>query len=69
LNESGDWIGVASKTFGQLLVWEWQSETYAMKQQGHYYDMTCVAYSPDGQYIATGGQDGKVKYLHFYNFS
>jgi periodic tryptophan protein 2 len=48
-----------------LVVWEWQSETYAMKQQGHFNNMTCLDYSSDGQYIATGGEDGKV---HF-NFS
>jgi WD40 repeat protein len=41
-------------------VWEWQSETYVMKQQGHFNNMTCFAYSPDGQYIVTGGEDGKV---------
>ena len=32
-----------------------------MKQQGHSSEMSCLAYSPDGQYIVTGGEDGKVK--------
>ena len=46
---------------GQLLVWEWQSETYVMKQQGHGGAMQCLAYSPDGALVATGGTDAKVK--------
>src|SRR3990167_4437871 len=32
-----------------------------LKQQGHYYDMNTVAYSPNGQLIATGSDDGKLK--------
>jgi periodic tryptophan protein 2 len=32
-----------------------------LKQQGHYFDMNTLAYSPEGQYIATGGQDAKLK--------
>lgn len=31
-----------------------------MKQQGHFNNMTCLSYSSDGMYIATGGYDGKV---------
>lgn len=46
---------------GQLLVWEWQSEAYVLKQQGHFNSMVALAYSPDGQYIVTGGDDGKVR--------
>ncbi|XP_021930925.1 periodic tryptophan protein 2 homolog isoform X2 [Zootermopsis nevadensis] len=61
LNSTGDWIALGCIGLGQLLVWEWQSETYVMKQQGHFNNMTCFAYSPDGQYIVTGGEDGKVK--------
>ena len=47
--------------FGQLLVWEWKSETYVLKQQGHYYDVNAVSYSPDGQLAVTGGDDSKLK--------
>ena len=50
---------------GQLLVWEWQSESYVFKQQGHFNNMSSLAYSPDGQYIATGGDDGKVSPSYF----
>ncbi|XP_054265310.1 periodic tryptophan protein 2 homolog [Macrosteles quadrilineatus] len=61
LNNIGDWVAVGSRAQGQLLVWEWQSETYVMKQQGHAQAMTCLSYSPNAQYIVTGGEDGKVK--------
>ncbi|KAJ8297869.1 hypothetical protein KUTeg_024400 [Tegillarca granosa] len=60
-NNTGDWIALACSGLGQLLVWEWQSETYVLKQQGHFNNMNCLCYSPDGQYIVTGGDDGKVK--------
>ena len=60
-NEAGDWIVLGCPDLGQLLVWEWQSETYVMKQQGHASDMTCLCYSPDGSLLATGGQDSKIK--------
>ncbi|CAH0629125.1 unnamed protein product [Chrysodeixis includens] len=61
ISAPGDWIAFGCPNIGQLLVWEWQSEQYVMKQQGHSLDMTCLAYSPDGLYIVTGGYDGKVK--------
>ncbi|KAI0755055.1 WD40 repeat-like protein [Daedaleopsis nitida] len=61
INPSGEWLAFGAKKLGQLLVWEWQSESYVLKQQGHYFDMNALAYSPDGQHVATGGDDGKVK--------
>ncbi|XP_046852347.1 periodic tryptophan protein 2 homolog isoform X2 [Xenia sp. Carnegie-2017] len=61
VNPSGEWLAFGCSSVGQLLVWEWRSETYILKQQGHFYDMNVLAYSPDGQYIVTGGDDGKVK--------
>uniref|UniRef100_A0A3P9I1R8 PWP2 small subunit processome component n=1 Tax=Oryzias latipes TaxID=8090 RepID=A0A3P9I1R8_ORYLA len=61
VNASGDWIAFGCSRMGQLLVWEWQSESYVFKQQGHFNNMAALAYSPDGQYIVTGGDDAKVK--------
>lgn len=61
MNSSGDWIALGVSSLGQLVVWEWQSESFILKQQGHFNNMRVVQYSPDGQNIATGGEDGKVK--------
>lgn len=61
INSSGEWLAFGAKKLGQLLVWEWQSESYVLKQQGHYFDMNTLSYAPDGQVIVTGGDDGKVK--------
>ncbi len=62
-NPSGDWIAFGCSELGQLLVWEWQSETYVLKQQGHFNNMASVSFSPDATVMATGGQDGKVSKL------
>lgn len=61
LNATGEWLALASEKLGQLLVWEWRSETYVLKQQGHYFDLNAVDYSPDGRLLATGADDAKVK--------
>ena len=62
VSPSGEWLAIGSSKLGQLIVWEWKSETYILKQQGHSSDdIKCLAYSPDGQMVATGGVDGKVK--------
>ena len=61
VNESGEWLAFGSSKLGQLLVWEWQSETYVLKQQGHFDAMNALVYSPDGQRIVTAADDGKIK--------
>ncbi|KAF9968757.1 hypothetical protein BGZ70_008388 [Mortierella alpina] len=61
INKTGEWLAFGASKLGQLLVWEWQSESYVLKQQGHFYDMNCLSYSTDGQSVVTGGDDGKVK--------
>jgi periodic tryptophan protein 2 len=61
ISPAGDWLAFACAGSAQLLVWEWQSETYILKQQGHRHNLSHIAYSPDGQAIATGSDDGKLK--------
>ncbi|KAJ5181178.1 Small-subunit processome Utp12 [Penicillium cf. griseofulvum] len=61
INKSGEWLAFGSSKHGQLLVWEWQSESYILKQQGHLDSMNALAYSPDGQRIVTAADDGKIK--------
>ncbi|PIA65537.1 hypothetical protein AQUCO_00100792v1 [Aquilegia coerulea] len=60
-NDLGNWLTLGCARLGQLLVWEWRSESYILKQQGHYFDVNCVAYSPDSQLLATGADDNKIK--------
>ena len=61
INSSGEWLAFGSSKLGQLLVWEWQSESYILKQQGHFDSMNSLVYSPDGQRIITTADDGKIK--------
>lgn len=61
INKTGEWLAFGASKLGQLLVWEWQSESYILKQQGHYDSMNSIVYSPDGQRIITTADDGKIK--------
>ncbi|EPE05069.1 periodic tryptophan protein 2 [Ophiostoma piceae UAMH 11346] len=61
INSSGEWLAFGASKLGQLLVWEWQSESYILKQQGHFDSMNSLVYSPDGQRIITTADDGRVK--------
>lgn len=60
-NSTGEWLAFGASRYGQLLVWEWQSESYILKQQGHFDSMNAITYSPDGQKIVTAADDGKIK--------
>ena len=61
INPTAEWLAFGCPKTQQLLIWEWRSETYVLKQSGHAYGMRCFAYSPDGIVLATGGEDGTVK--------
>lgn len=61
INKTGEWLAFGASKLGQLLVWEWQSESYILKQQGHFDSMNAVVYSPDGQRIITCADDGRIK--------
>ena len=36
------------------------TESYALKQQGHYHDVATSVFSPDGLNLVTGADDPKV---------
>jgi len=61
INQDGLWLAFGSRKLGQLIIWEWKSETYVFKQQGHSFDISSIAYSPDGSLLASGSNDGKIK--------
>ena len=61
INQSGEWLAFGASKLGQLLVWEWQSESYILKQQGHFDATNATVYSPDAQQIVTVSDDGKIK--------
>lgn len=66
LDVNGDWLAFGSTKTGQLLVWEWSTESYILRLSGistrtSSLGLTCSAYSPDGQLLATGGGDGKIR--------
>lgn len=48
---------------GQLIIWDtvnWQVRTRTQRHAGR---VDCLAFSSDGRYLTTGGEDGKVCYL------
>ncbi|POS82891.1 periodic tryptophan protein-like protein 2, partial [Erysiphe pulchra] len=61
VNKTGEWLAFGSSKLGQLLVWEWQSESYILKQQGHFDSINSLVYSPDSRRIITTADDGKIK--------
>jgi periodic tryptophan protein 2 len=62
VSPSGEWLAFGCSQLGQLMVWEWRSESYVLKQQGHYFaEVNALAFSPGGSMIATAGGDSKVK--------
>ena len=62
VSPSGEWLAFGCGSLGQLLVWEWRSESYILKQQSHFFaEIHALAFSPAGAVIATGGGDAKVK--------
>nr|CCC94357.1 putative periodic tryptophan protein 2 [Trypanosoma congolense IL3000] len=60
-NPSGDFVAFGSAHLKQLLVWDWKSEAYVLKEQSHYYDISRTAITADASSILSGGDDGKVK--------
>lgn len=67
-NKAGDWIALGCASLGQLLVWEWRSESYILKQQGHFHDISTASFSPDGLNLVTGADDAKASCITYPKF-
>lgn len=67
INKTGEWLAFGASKLGQLLVWEWQSESYVLKQQGHFDSLNAIVYSPDGSKVVTASDDGKIKVWDAYS--
>eukprot|EP01071_Lankesteria_metandrocarpae_P009496 Lankesteria_metandrocarpae@DN5206_c0_g1_i1.p1 len=48
INSDGEWIAVGAAELGQLVVWEWKSETFILREQGHHFGVRAVAFAPTG---------------------
>jgi periodic tryptophan protein 2 len=59
-HSSGDWIVMGCAKSGQIYVWDRHTKTYIFKTKEPNSNVTEIAYSPDGLYLATGTADGKV---------
>lgn len=46
LSIDGEWIAALGIESQSLIVWEWRSESYVLRQQSHAYGLRCVCFSP-----------------------
>ncbi|KAF8819875.1 hypothetical protein IE077_003866, partial [Cardiosporidium cionae] len=59
INKDGEWLAVGVGDAGQLIVWEWKSETFILKQQGHHYGIHCLAFSPPSSHALGQEKNGR----------
>nr|PVC51392.1 hypothetical protein MACL_00001572 [Theileria orientalis] len=45
VTKDGQWIALACSETGTIVVWEWKSETFVMKQQSHFGGVRCCSFS------------------------
>ncbi|KAJ1517951.1 hypothetical protein HMI54_003244 [Coelomomyces lativittatus] len=58
-SNDGAWLALGCKELHQAMVWEWSSETYIVKHQGHTQQVNHLAWS--NQCLATASDDHKIK--------
>ncbi|KAF7277818.1 hypothetical protein GWI33_009234 [Rhynchophorus ferrugineus] len=70
LNQTGDWIALGCSGIGQLLVWEWQSETYLQEVKMEN-AVTAITFSGNKKFVVSASLDGTVRafdILRYRNF-
>ncbi|CAD8144037.1 unnamed protein product [Paramecium octaurelia] len=61
INKNGNWIALGMRNSGQLIVWEWRSQSYILNQQSLSYETTCCTISQDLTTIAVGTLGGIIR--------
>jgi len=51
---------IITAAYENVIVWDLQSGKQQQKMPGHEFDVACVAYSPNGNLIISGGEDTKI---------
>ncbi len=64
----GAWLSFGLSSNSQLIVWEWRSQTYIFNQQGLASELSCLDFSNNGNHLATGTNDGKIKLWDMKSF-
>ncbi|PFH31692.1 putative periodic tryptophan protein PWP2 [Besnoitia besnoiti] len=54
LSSDGEWIAALAAESQTLVVWEWRSETYVLRQQSHAHGLRAVAFSPAADAALSG---------------
>ncbi|SCN62221.1 periodic tryptophan protein 2, putative [Plasmodium chabaudi adami] len=71
INKDGDWIALAESTNGTVIVWEWQSESYILKQFTSNKNVKCVKFSPIISHLKIGSNitNNSMSYHECDNFT
>ncbi|GAW79011.1 hypothetical protein, conserved [Plasmodium gonderi] len=54
ISNDGEWIALAESSNGTVIVWEWKSESYIMKQSTTSRNIKCVKFSPIISHLRIG---------------
>lgn len=46
---------------GEILLWDLSTEKLLKRFTGHFARVSSLAFSPDGQFLASGGRDSRVR--------
>lgn len=67
VNHDSEWVALGSTTAAQLAVWEWKSESFILKEQGHQAGIRCVAPAPVASRTAIARGDGNQYHMGVYS--